>query len=130
MRRASILFSVFAFCAAGLIAQDADLIQHQTLMKAAAGANAALRAAVTAKDAASIKENSGKMAESFDAISKYWARQQKADAVKFAEDARDAAKAVGAATEADQAAALGKINGNCRGCHMAYREGNTNAFKK
>ena len=52
MRRASILFSVFAFCAAGLIAQDAaDLPKYQAWMKAAAGANGALRAAVTAKDA-------------------------------------------------------------------------------
>ena len=124
MRRVSILFSVFAFCAAGLIAQNADLAQYQTWMKAGAGANGALRAAVTAKDAAAIKENSAKAAEAFDSIAKYWAGKDKADAVKFSEDARDAAKAVGAATdEAGQKAALGKLAGTCRGCHTPYRNG-------
>jgi hypothetical protein len=130
MRRASILFSVFAFCAIGLIAQDAaDLPQFQTWMKTAAGANAALRTAVTAKDAAAIKDNSAKMADSFDAMAKYWTKLHKDDAVKFAEDARDASKAVASATsDADQAAALQKIAGACRGCHTPYRNGSD--FKK
>ena len=124
MRRASILFSVFAFCTAGLIAQNADLAQYQTWMKAGAGANGALRQAVTAKDAAAIKEQSAKAAEAFDSIAKYWGTKQKADAVKMSEDARDAAKAVGDATdEAGQQAALGKLAGTCRGCHTLYRNG-------
>jgi hypothetical protein len=124
MRRASILFSVFAFCTAGLIAQNADLAQYQTWMKAGVAAQMAMKAAVTAHDSAAIKENSAKGAEAFDSIAKYWGTKQKADAVKFAEDARDAAKAVGEATdEAAQTAALGKLQGTCRGCHTVYRNG-------
>ena len=84
----------------------------------------AMKAAVTAHDSAAIKENSAKGAEAFDSIAKYWGTKQKADAVKFAEDARDAAKAVGEATdEAAQTAALGKLQGTCRGCHTVYRNG-------
>ncbi len=123
MRRVSILFSVFALCAVGLVAQNADLAQYQTWMKAGAAANGALRAAVTAKDAAAIKENSVKAADAFDAIAKYWAGKGKADAQKFSEDARDAAKAVASADEAGQTAALGKLAGTCRGCHTPYRNG-------
>jgi len=124
MRRASILFSVFAFCTLGLIAQNADLAQYQTWMKTGAGANMALRQAVTAKDAAAIKEQSAKAAEAFDSIAKYWGTKQKPDAVKMSEEARDAAKAVGdASDEAGQQAALGKLAGSCRGCHTLYRNG-------
>ena len=122
MRRVSILLSIFAFCVAGLVAQDADLAQYQTWMKAANGANMALRKAVTEKDAAGIKDNSAKAAESFDAIAKFFAKKGKADGEKFATDARDAAKAVGASTsDADTTAALGKLGGTCRGCHPIYR---------
>lgn len=122
--RPLIVISLIAFCTAGLIAQSADLTQYQPLMKAGAGANGALRAAVTAKDAAAIKEQSAKAAEAFDGISKFWATKQKADAVKFAEEARDAAKAVGAASDdAAQQAALGKLGGTCMGCHTLYRNG-------
>ena len=124
MRRTPILFAIIAFCTAGLIAQSADLAQYQTWMKAGAGANGALRAAVAAKDATAIKENSAKAAEAFDSIAKYWGTKQKADAVKFAEDARDAARAVGAASdEAGQQAALGKLGAACAGCHPLYRNG-------
>ena len=105
------------------MAQNADLPQYQTWMKAGAAANGALRAAVTAKDAAAIKENSAKAADAFDAIAKYWAGKGKADAQKFSEDARDAAKAVASADEAGQAAALTKLAGTCRGCHTPYRNG-------
>lgn len=124
MRRASILFSVFAFCTAGLIAQNADLAQYQTWMKAGGAAQKATRAGITAKDAAAIKENSAKGTESFDAIAKYWGTKQKADAVKLAEDARDAFKAAGEATdEAGQMAAMAKVAGTCMGCHTIYRAG-------
>ncbi|MCU1329889.1 MAG: hypothetical protein JWN34_5259 [Bryobacterales bacterium] len=124
MRRASILFSVFAFCTAGLIAQNADLAQYQTWMKTGVAAQRAMMAGVTAKDAGAIKENSAKGAEAFDSIAKYWGTKQKPDAVKFAEDARDASKAVAEATdEAGQQAALGKLQGTCRGCHTVYRNG-------
>ena len=123
MRRASILLSIFAFCAAGLSAQD-DLAQYQTWMKAAAAANGKARAAVTAKDNAAVAAEAKTMAESFDQIAQYWTKQKKDDAVTFAETARDSAKALGAATTPeDQTAAMTKLAGTCRGCHPIYRDG-------
>jgi hypothetical protein len=123
MRKASILLSIFTFCAAGLFAQD-DLAQYQTWMKAAAGANGKARAAVTAKDNAAVAAEAKTMAESFDHIAQFWAKQKKEDAVTFAETARDAAKALGAATTPeDQTAAMQKLMGTCRGCHTAHRDG-------
>src|SRR5947209_5080866 len=105
MRKASIFISALAFSAFGLFAQD-ELATYQTWMKAAAGANGALRTAVTAKDTAAITENSQKMAESFDQMAKFWAAKHKDDAVKFAETARDAAKSLPTASADDQTAAL------------------------
>lgn len=122
MRKATILISILALSAFGLFAQD-ELATYQTWMKTAAGANGALRAAVTAKDTAAIADNSKKMAESFDQIAKFWAGKHKDDAVKFAETARDAAKMIATASPEEQTAALAKIGGTCRGCHTPYRDG-------
>src|SRR5579862_6837474 len=104
MRKAPIVFSIAAFCAAGLVAQD-DLAQYQTWMKAAAGANGALRKAVAAKDTAAAQTAANTMAENFDHIAQFWAGKNKADEQKFAETARDAAKAVGGGDDS----ALAKI---------------------
>lgn len=129
MFKASILITALALGGATLFAQDAELTQYQTWMKAAVAANGALRAAVTAKDDAAIKDNAKKEAEAFDSIAKFWAGKHKEDAQKFAETARDGAQTVAAAkTPEDQAAALQAINATCRGCHTAYRDGS--AFKK
>jgi cytochrome c556 len=122
MRKATILISAIAFSAFGLFAQD-ELATYQTWMKTAAGANGALRKAITDKDAAAISENSTKMADAFDQIAKFWAAKHKDDAVKLAETARDAAKTVATASPDDQTAALTKIAGTCRGCHPIYRDG-------
>jgi cytochrome c556 len=122
MRKATILISALAFSAFGLFAQD-ELATYQTWMKTAAGANGALRKAVTDKDAAGITENSTKMAEAFDSMAKFWAAKRKDDAVKFAETARDTAKSVPTASPEEQTAAVAKIGGTCKGCHTPYRDG-------
>lgn len=122
MRKATILISALAFSAFGLFAQD-ELAKYQTSMKAAAGANGALRKAVADKDAAAVSANAAKMAASFEEISKFFEAKGKADGVKFANDARDAAKAVAGGDES----ALAKIGPACQGCHAQYRAGS--AFK-
>ncbi len=123
MRKAFISISVLALCAAGLFAQD-DLATYQTAMKAAAGANRAARAAVTAKDNAEVSAQAKIMAENFDTMSGILAKRQKDDAVKFANTARDAAKDLGGATmPEDQTAAMQKIGGACMGCHAIARDG-------
>ena len=129
MFKASIVITLLALGGATLFAQDAELTQYQTWMKAAVAANGALRTAITAKDDAAIKENANKEAEAFDNIAKFWAGKHKDDAQKFAETARDGAKTVAAAkTPEDQTAALQSIQATCRGCHTAYRDGS--AFKQ
>lgn len=123
MRKASIIISAIALCAAGLFAQD-ELAQYQTWMKAAAGANMGLRKGVTEKNADAVKENSVKMADAFDQMSKFWAGKHNDAAAGFAATARDAAKAVGGGDES----ALAKIGPTCQGCHAITRAGND--FKK
>jgi len=124
MRHVTIVCSILLISAAALNAQD-ELAQYQTWMKSAVAANNAAKAAIAAKDNAAVTENAKKLSESFDQIAKFWEKRHKEDAVKLAETARDAGKALGSATaEADQTAALQKVGGTCRGCHMSYRDGN------
>ena len=94
------------------------------MMKAGAGANMALRKAVTEKDAAAVKANAEKMATAFDDMAKFWVGKHNADAQKFAEAASAAAKAVGGGDDS----ALAKIGPTCQGCHAITRAGND--FKK
>jgi len=123
MRLATIFVAVFAFCLSGLMAQD-ELTQFQTWMKAAAGGRGKAGKAIQAKDVAAAAAAAKDSAENFDKIATFFKAKGKDDAVKFAESARDAAKAVAAATTPeDQQAALAKMGPNCQGCHAAYREG-------
>jgi cytochrome c556 len=123
MRLATILLTVFAFCLAGLMAQD-ELAQYQTWMKAAAGGQRAAMKAVQAKDVPAAAAAAKTAAENFDSIATFWKSKGKEDAVGFATAARDDAKAAAAATTPeDQQAALAKIAPNCQGCHAVYRDG-------
>jgi cytochrome c556 len=123
MRLATILATVFAFCLAGLMAQD-ELTQYQTWMKSAAGARGAAMKGVQAKDVAATAASAKTAADAFDSMAGFWKNKGKSDAVTFAETARDAAKAAAAATTPeDQQAALAKIGPTCMGCHAVYRDG-------
>jgi cytochrome c556 len=124
MRLATILVTVFAFCLAGLMAQD-ELAQYQTWMKAAAGARGAAMKSIQAKDVAAAAASAKQSADAFDQIAQFWKSKGKDDAVAFAEAARDASKAAAAAsTPEEQQAALQKSGPTCTGCHMVYRNGN------
>lgn len=126
MRLATLLVAVFAFCLAGF-AQD-ELAQYQTWMKGAAKGNGGAKKAIAAKDVAAASAAAKDAADNFDSMAKFWKAKGKDDAVKFAETARDAAKAAAAATTSeDQQAAMAKVGGTCMGCHSVYREGS--AFK-
>lgn len=67
------------------------------------------------------------LATEFGTVEKFWAQHNKADAVKWAQDARTAASTVaGAAAANDSAKAMTSaqsIGGQCKSCHTAYREG-------
>ena len=128
MLRTTIIFSILALGVVGLSAQD-DLAQYQTMMKAAVAANGALRAAITAKDTATAVTAANNEAAAFDKIAAFWQAKGADDAVKFAQAARDAAKAAAAATTPeDMQAAAAKINPNCGGCHAAHRAGSQGNF--
>ena len=123
MRKATIFLSTLAFGAFGLFAQD-DLAKYQPIMKAAAGANGAMRKAVGTGDTAAAAAKAKEMSEAFDKIALFFKEKGKDDAVKFAEGASTVGKAVAAATSADdQKAAVAKLGANCQGCHTLSRDG-------
>lgn len=127
MRLTIIIASVFAFSLAGLMAQD-ELAQFQTYMKGAAGGQRAAMTAMKGGDAAAAKTAAKDAAENFEKIAAFFKAKGKDDAVKFAEGARDAAKAASeASSPEDVQANLMKMGPNCQGCHAQYRMGN--AFK-
>jgi mono/diheme cytochrome c family protein len=128
MLRATIIFSILVFGAVALSAQD-DLAQFQPMMKAAIAAGGQMRAAFTASDTAAAATAAKNEAAAFDQMVAFWQAKHADDAVKFAESARDAAKAVAAATSiADMQAAARAINPNCGGCHAAHRSGMPGSF--
>ena len=127
MRLAIVFVTVFAFSLAGLMAQD-ELTQFQTWMKAGAGGQRAAMKGVQAKDVAATAAAAKDSVAAFESIAAFFKTKGKDDAVKFAEGARDAAKAAAeATTPEDQQAALMKMGPNCQGCHAVYRD--MNKFK-
>lgn len=91
--------------------------QYQAWMKSMQPSMTAIR---NAPDSAAAADAATKLADTFDLIAKYWKAKQAADAVGFAEAARDAAKAI-AAGSGDKAANLEKIQEQCGACHAAHR---------
>lgn len=79
-----------------------------------------LMAVRNAPDSAALADAANKLASTFDQVAGYWRARQTADAIMFAETARDAAKAI-AAGSGDKTANLQKIQEQCGGCHMAHR---------
>ena len=68
------------------------------------------------------------LADTFDKVAAYWKAHNAPDAVMFAENARDAARAIADGT-GDKAANTMKLQAQCGGCHMAHREGAAPNFK-
>jgi hypothetical protein len=106
-----------------LIAQDDA--QYQTWMKSLPPSVGAIR---NAADNAAAAADATKLADTFDRVAAFWKARNADDAVKFAETARDAAKAI-AAGDGEKAANLQKIQATCGGCHSAHREGTAPNFK-
>src|SRR5579863_9133528 len=83
----------------------------------------ALTAIRDAPDSSATAEAATKMADTFDKVAAYWKTRKTADAVVFAETARDAARAI-AAGNGDKAESLKTIQAQCGGCHAAHRADN------
>ncbi len=91
--------------------------QYQAWMKSMQPSLMAIR---NAPNNAAMAEAANKLADTFDHVAMYWKAKQTADAVGFAEAARDAAKAIAAGT-GDKLANLDKIEQQCGACHAAHR---------
>jgi len=113
MRRVFLLAVIFGL---STTAQMVDP-QYQTWMKSMQPSLMAIR---NAPDNTAMAGAANKLADTFDQVAGYWKAKQTADAVGFAETARDAAKAI-AAGNGDKVANLEKIEQQCGACHMAHR---------
>ncbi len=118
----TLIFTLSVFCVTGTAQDDA---QYQAWMKTVQPAVGAIR---NAPDNAAAAGDARALADTFDKVATFWKARNADDAVKLAETARDAAKAIGSGT-GDKAANLQKIQGTCGACHMAHREGAAPNFK-
>jgi mono/diheme cytochrome c family protein len=116
MRRPFLVAGLFSLLALGLAAQVV-YPQYQAWMKSMQPSLMAIR---NAPDKAAMVDAANKLAATFDQVAMYWKAKQTADAVGFAETARDAAKAI-AAGSGEKVANLEKIEQQCGACHQAHR---------
>jgi hypothetical protein len=128
MKRTLLLISVVTVFAALCSAQDDAA--YSVAMKAVNLSNRPLRAAIMAKDTAAASAEATKIAAAFDTITAYWTAKKVDDAIKFATTARDAAKTIASAKDADaQSAALPTLTGTCMSCHSVHRGGTPPNFE-
>jgi mono/diheme cytochrome c family protein len=123
MRKRLFLFVIPVVFATLAIAQISD-DEYRTLMQSNAANVAAVR---DATDTAAAAPAASKLVDTFTKVAAYWKAKDMADAVTFAESARDAAKAI-ADGQGDKAANLMKLQQQCGGCHMAHRAGGRGNF--
>jgi hypothetical protein len=119
------LFAVATFAAFTAAAWPQDDAQYQQWMRSI---QPAVRAIRMAPDNAAAKDDATKLADTFDKVAAFWKERHADDAVKAAEQARDAAKAI-AGGSGDKAANLQTIQSTCAPCHAAHREGTPPNFK-
>jgi len=110
-------------------AQAAARLTPQDLearMKNIGTTSQAMRMHLMANQLADAVKESQQLAVWFGDVEQFWAQNNKADAVKWAQDARTFATAVaGAATAGDAMKATQAANnmqGSCKQCHGTYRE--------
>jgi hypothetical protein len=89
-----------------------------------------VRNVIVSKDKSPLRENADKLAAQFDEVSRFLAAHQSADAVEFANTARDAAKSIGGLdAQVEQILALRKVQEACSNCHIAHRAGKQGDYK-
>jgi hypothetical protein len=88
---------------------------------------------VMAREGADAAEEATMLAVALGEVERFWAQHRRADAVKWAQDARSAAtEAAGAATAGDFAKATrstSSLERTCAQCHAAYREQAGGAYR-
>jgi hypothetical protein len=123
MRKTLFLFAIPMMSAVLSVAQISD-DEFKTLMQSNGANVAAVR---DAADNAAAAPAAGKLVDTFTKVSAYFKAKSVPDAVTFADNARDAAKAI-ADGQGDKAANLMKLQQQCGGCHMAHRGGGRGNF--
>jgi hypothetical protein len=100
--------------------------QHETAMKTIATANGVLGKSLAADPAAAAKE-AATIAAAFGEVERFWTQYNKADAVTWSQQAKQAATGLAAAITAKDDAKVQELRksltSNCGACHTAYREG-------
>lgn len=95
-------------------------------MKGVGAANGALRKGVDASNLELVKANTAILTKAFTDVEAFWKARAKADAVKFAQDARNAAQALETAAIAgnwnDAKTQNTTLGQQCQSCHGMYRE--------
>jgi mono/diheme cytochrome c family protein len=123
MRKSVFLLVIPLVFAALGVAQISD-DDYKTLMQALPANVMAIR---DATDTAAAAPAANKVVDTFTKVAAYWKAKNVADAVTFAESARDAAKAI-ADGQGDKAANLMKLQQQCGACHMAHRGGGRGSY--
>jgi mono/diheme cytochrome c family protein len=117
--RKSLFLLVISLVFVGLATAQISDDEFKTLMQSNPANVAAIRSAT---DTAAAAPAANKLVDTFTKVAAYWKAKNVADAVAFAESAREAAKAI-ADGQGDKAANLMKLQQQCGGCHMAHRAG-------
>ncbi|HVW08396.1 MAG TPA: hypothetical protein VHC90_07430 [Bryobacteraceae bacterium] len=132
MKRTLLSVVVLTVFAALLGAQDDAA--YKAAMKAvnasAGGRMAPLTAAIQNKDVAAAAAEGKKIQDGFETILAYWTAKKADDAIALATKARDAAKTIADAKDAEaQQAAQMQLRSTCNQCHMAHRGGTPPDFE-
>jgi mono/diheme cytochrome c family protein len=98
--------------------------EYKTQMQSIGANVTAVRDAADSSAAAPAANN---LVDTFTKVAAYWKAKNAADAVSFAETARDAAKAI-VDGKGDKAENLAKLQQQCAGCHTAHRAGGRGNF--
>lgn len=123
MRKSLFLLATSLVFAALAVAQISD-DEFKTLMQSNGANVAAVR---NAADNAAAAAAANKLVDTFTKVGAYFKAKNVPDAVTFADNARDAAKAI-ADGHGDKAENLMKLQQQCGGCHMAHRGGGRGNF--
>jgi hypothetical protein len=96
-------------------------------MKIIGPASGTLRMKLMTNQLADAAKDAQTLAQAFGDVERFWAQNNKADAVMWAQTARmgaqDAAAAATAGDAAKATAAAGNMQAQCKQCHAVYREG-------
>jgi cytochrome c556 len=101
--------------------------QHEGFMKTISASNASLGKKIMNNDLAEAAKDAQTLATTFGEVEKFWAQNNKADGVQWAQLGRTLASNLAGALAAGDtekvAAARKEMSVSCNSCHKAYREG-------